>query len=100
MTWQSIESAPRDGTVFIGRNADHPSFGSYAMLRHVRWRLDENTGKRVMEDMGAWIIVRDNGPDFDNFAPEHRFPFAPISLAADEWNRSVRYEWMPFPEDT
>ena len=92
--WQPIKSAPRDGTVFIGRNADYPNWGSRAMMRHVVHKVCPETGNRSIEDMGAWLIVNDN----DEISVKPQCPHIPFSIAADEYNKSVRYEWMPLPE--
>lgn len=91
--WQPIETAPRDGTVFLARNADHPGFGVWPMLRRVRWVLNEGTLRRDLVDDGCWLHVTDNTPDLDDGTD--RTPYVPFSVAPDEHNRSVRYEWVP-----
>ena len=93
LEWQSIETAPKDGAVFLARNADRLSFGSWPMMRHVKWTVNEMTGKYEMQDMGAWLIICDNEPDFSDTG----MPFIPHSFAADKYNKSVRYEWTPLP---
>lgn len=97
MTWQPIETAPRDGKVFIARNVDHPSWGSWPMMRHVRWVFPVDAEEWECRDMGAWIHILDNAPDPDGHESPHR-PDVPFSYASDEYNTTVRYEWMPLPE--
>ncbi len=92
--WRPHETLPRDGTVIIARNADHPEWGSWAMLRRVHWVLDEDTGKRHMLEGGAWLHVCDHTSDVGS---KDFTPFVPFSLAADDYNKDVRYEWQPFP---
>ena len=92
--WQPIETAPKDGTAFIGRNADHPNWGSWAMMRHIFHNVCLKTGHRSIEDMGAWLIVNDNY----EISAKQKCPHIPFSIAPDKYNKSVRYEWMSFPE--
>lgn len=93
--WRPIESAPRDGKVFIGCNLDHPSFGSWVMYRRVRHWWNKN-GESECEDMGGWAIVRDLEPDYHEGQDEG--PEPAVSMAPDELNTSVRYGWMPLPD--
>lgn len=92
--WRTIADAPRDGTLFIARNADHPEWGSWPMQRNVRWSLlDEEW---VREDRDGWLHGCDIEPDYHE---GHSTGGAgmPYSLAVDEHNTSVRYEWQPLP---
>lgn len=91
--WQSIESAPKDGTVFLARNADHHSFGVWPMMRRVRHVVESGEFRCI--DMGAWLIVGSIEPDYHggNDTPEP--VTVPFSIAPDKYNSSVRYEWMP-----
>ena len=82
--WRPIESAPRDGTVFIGRNADHPNWGSYAMMRHVLWCYSEDALDFVCDDLGAWIMVRDHEPDREEGNTSGRTPHVPSAIAPDK----------------
>jgi hypothetical protein len=92
--WRDISSAPRDGTVFIGCNLDHPSFGSWAMHRRVRHTFDDS-GEAVVTDLGGWAIIHDLEPDYGDGAEVG--PDPDFAIAQDELNRSVRYGWMPMP---
>lgn len=93
--WRPIdEGAPRDGTLFMGCNLDHPSFGSWPMYRRVRHAINE-AGEWTMEDRGGWIILNDVEPDYQEghaTGPDPAFAIAP-----DDLNISVRYGWMPLP---
>jgi hypothetical protein len=93
--WQPIATAPKDGAVFIARNADHPEWGSWPMLRSVRHVCDE--GEWTCRDMGAWLHVLPIEPDYDHGSSPFD-PAVPFAIASDKLNRSVRYEWMPLPE--
>ena len=92
--WQPIATAPKDGTVFISRNADHPDWGSQATLRNISWIVCEKTEKPKMIDNGGWIFVSDN----HWFGRETKRPYVPFAVAPDKYNTSVRLEWMPFPQ--
>jgi hypothetical protein len=93
--WQPIETAPRDGTIFIGRNADNPSFGSWPMMRRVKHQWDDAKGDFVILDLGAWLSACDNEPDVEDGGDcGQGFPY---SIAPDKYNKSVRYEWTPLP---
>jgi hypothetical protein len=96
MDWQPIETAPKDGTVFIARNADHPSFGSWPMVRNVRWTYSDGITDFVCADLGAWLRVLSIEPDYEE---GHSVGGCgvPYSIAPDDLNTSVRYEWMPLP---
>ena len=92
--WQDISTAPKDGTVFIARDADHPDWGSWPMLRWVDWLVDD-AGGYVMHDRGGWLHVLHNEPE--GWQTEKQPPRVPLAIAPDVWNGSVRYEWMSLP---
>lgn len=92
--WQPIATAPRDGTVFVGCNLDHPSFGSWAMYRRVRHTINDG-GEAILTDLGGWAIIHDLSPDYHEGAPVG--PGPDFAIAQDEMNRSVRYGWQPLP---
>lgn len=91
--WRPIETAPRDGTVFVGCNLDHPSFGSWPMYRRVLHTLRD--GNFVTLDRGGWMLLRDVEPDYEEGHDVGPAPEA--SIALDELNTSVRYGWRPLP---
>jgi len=93
--WRPIEEAPKDGSVFIARNSEHPSFGSWAMLRSVRYALRDR--EFVCIDLGAWLHVGDIEPDYENGRATPAPITVPFSIAADDLNTGVRYEWRPLP---
>lgn len=95
--WKPIESAPRDGTVFIARNADHPKWGSWPMLRNVRHVYQD--GSWACLDLGGWLEVLSIEPDYEGGISPVGLS-VPFAIAADELNRTVRYEWMPLPRDS
>ena len=97
MEWQDIETAPKDGTVFIARDADHPNWGSWPMLRHVVWRFNPDIEDFVADDRGAWLRVGNYEPDYEDGHTTGRIATVPFSIAPDEYNQSVRYEWLPLP---
>lgn len=94
--WQPIDTAPKDGSLFIARNADHPEWPCWPMLRNVRWSLGDDGFKAA--DLGGWLIACNIEPDYDEGHPTGGMGEIPTCIAADELNRSVRYEWMPLPE--
>jgi len=94
MTWQPIDTAPRDGTVFVGCDLDHPSFGSWPMYRRVRHTWDEN-GEPITEDLGGWVTIGDVEHDYHEASTNG--PDPSWSVAQDAWNTSVRYGWQPLP---
>lgn len=98
--WQPMETAPRDGTVFIARNADHPNWGSWAMLRNVIWRYNSAVGDFFCEDKGGWLHVLNHEPDHQEGHTSGGITHVPFAMAPDDCNISVRYEWMPFPTPT
>ena len=93
--WQPIETAPRDGTVFLGCNLDNPSFGSRVMYRRVRHYADDN-GQMHTEDLGGWAKVCNVEPDYEEGFDVGPHPI--VANAPDALNRSVRYGWRPLPE--
>jgi hypothetical protein len=92
--WRPIETAPRDGTLFLACNLDHPSFGSWAMYRRVRH--DFQSGEAVTTDLGGWVHVGDVEPDY--LEGHDTGPEPACSMAPDALNTSVRYGWMPLPK--
>lgn len=94
MTWQPMETAPRDGTLFIARNADHPNWGPWPIMRRINWHIDHETGKPFYEDGGGWIQACDAN-SFEGV--EGPVVSIPCSIAMDKYNTSVRYEWTPLP---
>jgi len=91
--WRSIGSAPTDGTVFLARNADHHSFGVWPMMRRVRHVVEGGEFRCI--DLGAWLIVGDIEPDYLEGNDTVEPVTVPFSIASDECNKSVRYEWRP-----
>lgn len=92
-TWEPIDSAPHDGSLFIARNADHPDWGAYPMMRRVRHCWSDDANGFVVQDLGAWLQVRGNEPNYEDGGDSGEG--VPFSIAADEYNKSVRYEWKP-----
>jgi Lar family restriction alleviation protein len=96
--WRPIDDgAPRDGTLFVGCNLDHPSFGSWPMYRRVRHWLN-GEGEMVTDDLGGWTILHDVEPDFQE--GHDAGPTPAYAIAPDGLNASVRYGWRPLPATT
>ena len=92
--WMPIETAPKDGSVFVGCNLDHPSFGSWPMFRRVKHTLDDD-GNFQTSDLGGWVTIGDVRPDYqegNDVGPSPEWAIAP-----DDLNRSVRWGWRPLP---
>ncbi|MFN7110288.1 MAG: MazG-like family protein [Brevundimonas sp.] len=93
--WRTdVENAPRDGSLFLGCNADHPTFGAHAMQRHVRLAFGPD-GQPTTEDLGAWLILHGNQHDYDDGTTTQTSP--QYAIAPDDLNTSVRYAWQPLP---
>lgn len=89
--WRPIETAPKDGRIFEARNADHPNRGSFPMLRNIKHIFRD--GQFTTKDMGGWIKVLDNEPGHIDIADTPTPPRVPFSLAPDQCNQNIRYEW-------
>jgi hypothetical protein len=53
-------------------------------------------GELQTTDLGAWIILHDVEPDYQEgytVGPDPEY-----AIAADDLNKSVRYGWMPLPK--
>lgn len=87
------DDAPRDGTIFVGCNAEQPLFGSWPMYRRVRFVFVKDHVE--MEDLGGWTILRNLEADYEQGDPSG--PEPQCSIAPDALNKSVRYAWQPLP---
>ncbi len=87
-----IETAPRDGTIFLACNLDHPSFGVWPVCRRVKHTFNDQ-GWCETTDLGAWLHLGSIEPDY-NHACETG-PEPAYSVAPDDLNTSVRYGWTP-----
>lgn len=95
--WQPIETAPRDGTLFLMRNADHHSFGVWPAQRWVTYEYSTEISDFIARDRGAWIHARNIEPDYEEGHTTGGVAQMPSSVASDEGNKSARYEWQPLP---
>lgn len=93
--WEDISTAPKDGTVFLGCNLDHPSFGSWPMYRRVRHYCDDD-GQMQTEDRGGWGKISNLEPDYED--GHTTGPDLLPAIALDALNKSVRYGWKPLPK--
>lgn len=101
--WRPIETAPKDGTPFLARNAEHLWMGCWVMMRSVRYETVEVDGGSLiapkMTDLGAWLHVRPIEWEPDDISDRPFIQSVPFSIAADRWNSTVRYEWLPLPSN-
>lgn len=89
--WQPIETAPKDGSMFLSRNADHPEWGIDATIRWIKREWDDSIKDMKTTDLGGWMYA--HGHDgFDCIEGQAHFPF---SVALDKYNSSVIREWKP-----
>lgn len=92
--WQPIETAPKDGSVFIACNLDHPEWGSWPMCRRLKHGVGVD-GEWIAIDLGAWLHLSGISPPEEDGSGGG--PTPETAIAPDATNTSVRYGWQPLP---
>ncbi len=94
-TLATMDTAPRDGTMFLVRNLPYGIFKP--CMRRIVHDVTSD-GRRVSRDLSGWLIVY--GIDDDIGEGEHAPTTGEPSwaIAPDNMNSIELWRWMPMPE--